>query len=113
MDLNALAQLGKVEREIVLNDKLTVKVHTLSVAEQQRALASMPTGIEDDATKFSYFQEAMLVHATDTINGEVVDKVTLAKFYKDLQYPLLTALFSQYLELSQEQGKVLDELKKK
>jgi hypothetical protein len=112
MEIQALAQLGKLEKEIELGG-LKVKFHTLSVSEQQKALASIPSNITDDTTRFTYFQEAMLVHATDTVNGEAVDTVKARAFYKDLQYPLLAELFSRYMELTAEQSKVLDELKKK
>lgn len=112
MDLSALTQLGRVEKEIELSKDWKIRLHTLSVVEQQQALRTLPQDVEDDLTKLTYLQMAMLISATDTINGEKVTKEELKKLYSDMQNNVLASLFSRYLEINADQNKIIDELKK-
>lgn len=113
MALISLAQLGRIEKEIVLNEAVRIKVHTLSVAEQQRALAQLPAGVENEIAKFTFLQEAILVQATGEVNGEVVNSEQAKEIYSNMQYNLMAHVFAEYTDLAGEQGKVLEELKKK
>lgn len=113
MTLISLAQLGRVEKEIVLNDETRIKVHTLSVAEQQRALSQLPEGVENEVAKYTYLQEAILIEATGEVNGEKITSDQAKELYAGMQYNLMAQIFSEYNNLTGEQGKVLDELKKK
>jgi len=111
-DLRSLTQLGRVEKEIEIGS-FKVKLHTLTVADQQKALLSISEEIKDDTARLFQMQKAILVYATDSINGEVVEKDKLHELYNELQPVVLSNLFSGYLELVDEQSKILDELKKK
>ena len=111
-DLRSLTQLGRVEKEIEIGS-FKVKLHTLTVADQQKALLSISEEIKDDTARLFQMQKAILVYATDSINGEVVEKDKLNELYNELQPVVLSNLFSGYLELVDEQSKILDELKKK
>lgn len=112
MSIASLAQLGRVEKEIEINSQLKVKLHTLSVMEQQKALAEIPESA-DAMTKFAHMQIASLVYATSEINGSKAMPEELKSFYSELQQTLLTSIFDQYLLLTEDQNKQLEELKKK
>lgn len=112
MDLNSLAQLGRVEKEVEITKDLKVKFHTLSVVEQQNIFPNVPETVTDDA-RISYIQVAILTQAIDAVNGEPVDKTKLAEQLKNMQFRVLAELFDAYAALSQEQNTVIEELKKK
>ena len=115
MTLSTLTQLGRMEKVFEINSQLTIKLHTLTVGEQQKVLADIPTGVEDTSARFTYIQFATLLYTTDSINDKVYNETNreeLREFYTNLQYTLLFEIFSKYLELSDEQSKILDSLKK-
>lgn len=113
INITSLAQLGRIEKEIEVNSELRVKLHTLSVTEQQRALASVPDGILNDIARYSFLQSAILIQATHEVNGQVVTKEQAVELYENIQYNVMAELFGKYSEMAGEQGKVLEELKKK
>lgn len=112
MDLKSLTQLGRVEKEVVVNG-FKIKLHSLTVADQQKVLLNVSEEMKDDTARLLQLQKAILVYAVDSINGEVVPKEDLQKLFEELQPAILSNLFSAYLEIVEEQSKVLDELKKK
>lgn len=112
MSIASLAQLGRIEKEIEINSQLKVKLHTLSVAEQQKALAEIPESA-DAMSKFAHMQIASLVYATSEINGLKATPEELHAFYLELQHSILADVFNQYLSLTEDQNKQLEELKKK
>ena len=111
MDLKALTQLGRLEKEVEIGG-FKIKLHTLSVAGQHNALVGIPDDLKDDAARLLKLQQEVLVQATDTINGESVDKKDLRATYAELQPKILGRLFTEYSELMKEQDKVLETLKK-
>lgn len=113
MALSSLAQLGRIEKEIVVNESLKIRVHTLSVSEQQRALVSLPEGVENEVAKFTFLQASILTQAIHEINGEKVTAEQTKELLDNMQYNLMAYMFAEYTTLAGEQGKVLDELKKK
>jgi hypothetical protein len=115
MDLKAFSSLNRVEREFDVVSGLKVSMHTLSVLQQQQALAEIPTSPlgADTALRAVILQQALLVYALDTINGEKVDLQTAKKFIQDLQAPIFNEIYNCYDTMAQEQDKTLDELKKK
>lgn len=112
MDLERLDQLGRVEKEIELSKDWKVTLHTLTVIEQQKALKEVPEDVDEDAAKFTYLQTAILVQATDKINGVPVEEKKVREIYQKMQYNIAAKLFAKYLEMTAEQTKVIDELKK-
>lgn len=113
MALDSILKLGRIEKEYEVFKDFKVKLHTLTAQEQQEALSSVPDKIQDDVTRFSFLQQALVVQATDKINGETHSKEELRKFYGELQNSLLQSVFNHYLELINEQNTTFDELKKK
>lgn len=113
MTLNSLSQLGKVEKEFEILKDVFVKLHTLPVSEQQNALMDIPETVKDEAVRFMYLQQSILSRATTSVNGEVKTLEQLRSMYSEMQYPLLTLLFTKYIELADEQNKVIEDLKKK
>lgn len=113
MDLKSLSQLGRIEKEIEINKELRVKLHTLSTIEQQLALSSVPETIENVTARFSFLQVAVLAQATSHVNGEAITKADATTFYNDMQYNLLSEIFTAYSDMSGEQTNVMEELKKK
>jgi hypothetical protein len=113
MSLDTLSKLGRVEQEFEIINGLTVKLHTLSAVEQQQALASVPDAVNDDIAKFYHLQQALLVYATDSINGQVLSKDDLRKLYGEMQNAIFQAIFEKYNALAEEQNKLIEDLKKK
>ena len=115
MDLKSFSALNRVEKEFDIFDGLKVKMHTLSVLQQQQALAELPTSPlgMDTALRAVILQQALLIYAIDEINGEKIDVQKSKEFVQNLQAPIFNALYNCYAELAQEQDKTLEELKKK
>ena len=113
MDIKSLAQLGRIEKEIEVNKELRVKLHTLSAIEHQMALASVPETVENVTARFTFLQVGVLVQATDMVNGEVVTEAQAKELYENMQYNMLSDIFTAYSEIANDQAKVMEELKKK
>ncbi len=115
MDLKSFSNLNKIEREFDVVTGLKVSMHTLSVLQQQQALAEIPTSPvgTDTALRAVILQQALLIYALDSINGEKVDLQTAKKFIQDLQAPIFNEIYNCYDLMAQEQDKTLTELKKK
>ena len=114
MDLKSLSQLGRIEKEFELAPGVKIKLHTLSVMDQQKALLDIPEGVaQDESARFLQMQQAILVYATDSVNDEKLTLEQAKELYSGIQYPVLIELFNRYLEAAGEQSKILEELKKK
>jgi hypothetical protein len=113
MQLAELANLGKIELEFEVVKGLKVKLHTLSMSEQDRALKSIPATLNDATGQFHHLQKALLVEATESVNGEKLSKTDLDKLYSDMQESLFQEIAAQYTTLLQSQNEVMNELKKK
>jgi len=112
-ELRSLIQLGRVEKDIEVNDKLKVTVHTLSVLEQQGVMENLPVKDMSEVAKFVHLQKLTLTHATKKINDLEVTTEEAKEFYDSLQYSVLAEIFTKYSMLSEDQEKALEELKKK
>lgn len=113
MDIKSLAQLGRIEKEVEVNKELRVKLHTLSALEQQAALSSVPENVENVAARFAMLQVSVLSQATDAINGEAITKDQAKELYTNMQYSILSDIFTAYSDMSNDQTQVMEELKKK
>jgi|SRR5579863_8968730 len=115
MDLKSFSALNRVEKEFDVVEGLKVTMHTLSVLQQQQALAELPTSPlgMDTALRAVILQQALLIYAIDAINGEKIDVQKSKEFVQNLQAPIFNALYNCYDQLAQEQDKTLEELKKK
>ena len=115
MDLKSFSALNRVEKEFDVLNNLKVKMHTLSVLQQQQALSELPAsplGI-DTGLRTVILQQALLIYAIDEINGKPVTSQEAKEFVQNLQAPIFNALVNCYDELAVEQDKTLEELKKK
>lgn len=113
VDIESLAKLGRVEKEIEVNKGLKIKIHTLSALEQQTALTSVPQDAPSEFARLSHLQHAVLVQAVEEVNGEKISKDQSKKLFGALQASLVSDIFTQHSLLSKEQDAVLEELKKK
>jgi hypothetical protein len=118
MDLKSFSSLNRVAKEFEIVDGLKVSMHTLAVLEQQNALAEIPTSPlgQDLALRSIVLQQALLVYALDTINGEKVDLQIAKDFIRNLQAPIFNAIYNCYDLMAQEQDATmvaLTESKKK
>lgn len=115
MDLKSFSALNRVEKEFDVLDGLKVKMHTLSVLQQQQALAELPTSPlgMDNALRAVILQQALLIYAIDEVNGNKVTPQEAKEIVQNLQAPVFNALYNCYDQLAQEQDKTLEELKKK
>ena len=115
MDLKSFGSLNRVAKEFEIVNGLKVSMHTLSVLQQQQALAEAPASVTESATplRILILQQALLIYALDTINGEKVDLQTAKDFIQNLQAPIFNEISSHYDTMVQEQDNTLIELKKK
>jgi hypothetical protein len=111
MDLKSLSQLGRIEKEVEVQG-FKFKLHTLSATDQENAVLSIPKDVEDDTVRLLKLQRAVLVQATDAINGESVDKKDLEQVYSEIQPKILSRLFGEYAEMMKSQDDLIGELKK-
>lgn len=115
MDLKSFSSLNKVEKEFEIVQGLKISMHTLSVVQQQQALAELPVAPlgTDSALRTIIMQQALLIYAIDTINSEKVDLPTVKKFIQELQAPIFNEIANCYGLMAEEQDKSLEALKKK
>jgi hypothetical protein len=115
MDLKSFSALNRVEKEFDVVNGLKISMHTLSVLQQQQALAELPpsTLAMDTALRAVILQQALLIYAIDTINGAKVTTQEAKGFIQDLQAPIFNAIYNCYDLMAQEQDQTLEELKKK
>lgn len=115
MDLKSLHSLGKISREFSIFDGLKVSLHTLSAVEQQRALAELPSASAntDPALRTVILQQALLIYALDSVNGEKVSIAEAKDAVMGLQAPIFNEIYNCYDVLAQEQDAAVEELKKK
>ncbi len=115
MDLKSFSTLNRVEREFEVVNGLKISMHTLSVLQQQQALAEVPASQlgSDPALRAVILQQALLIYAIDSINGEKVDLPRIKDFIQNLQAPIFNEIYSCYDVMAQEQDVTLAELKKK
>lgn len=115
MDLKSFSTLNRVQREFDVVNGLKISMHTLSVLQQQQALAEVPTSQlgSDPALRAVILQQALLIYAIDTINGEKVELSAVKDFIQNLQAPIFNEIYACYDLMAQEQDNTLVELKKK
>ena len=114
MDLKAFGSIGKVTKQMEVTKDLTVTLHSLSTVETQRALAEIPSSLNNDASyRGLIMQMGFLIYATSHINNELVTLEQAKEFYSNLQTPLFNDIYTQFDSLSQSQQLALEELKKK
>lgn len=114
MELKSFSSLNRIEKEFDVVTGLKISMHTLSVLQQQQALAELPTSPvgSDVALRTVILKQALLIYAIDTING---DKVTIQQakdFIQGLQAPIFNEIYDCYDLMVQEQDKTLEDLKK-
>jgi hypothetical protein len=115
MDLTSFAVLNRVEKEFEVVNGLKIKMHTLSVLQQQAALSQLPTSPlgQDPALRAVVLQQALLIYALDSVNGEKISLEDATKFIQNLQAPIFNEIYNCYDTMAQEQDTTLTELKKK
>jgi hypothetical protein len=115
MDLKSFSALNRVEKEFDVVNGLKLSMHTLSVLQQQQALSELPTSqlSMDNALRAVILQQALLIYAIDSINGQKVTIQESKEFIQNLQAPIFNAVYNCYDLMAQEQDKTLEELKKK
>lgn len=115
MDLTSFKTLGRVSKEFEVVNGLKISMHTLAVLEQQNALAEIPTSPlgQDTALRTVILQQALLIYALDSINGEKITLQQAKEFIQGLQAPVFNEIYNCYDQLAQTQDSTLLELKKK
>ena len=115
MDLKSFSSLNRVEKEFDVVNGLKVSMHTLSVLQQQQALAELPASPvgQDPALRAVVLQQALLIYALDSVNGSKVSLQEAKDFIQSLQAPIFNEIYNCYDQMAQEQDVTLTELKKK
>ena len=73
--------------------------------QQQQALSELPTSPlgQDPALRAIVLQQALLIYAIDTINGEKVELPKVKDFIQNLQAPIFNEIYNCYDQMAQEQ----------
>lgn len=118
MALDSISQLGRLEVEKRITDTLIVKLRTLTATEYASVLKASDVVGDPDRPNLSTLghladvQILALSYATLAINGSTGSSEEFKKVYQNMQYPLLIEVYSAYSELLQNQGQLVQELKK-
>jgi siderophore synthetase component len=112
LEIDSLSKLGRLESEFEVVKGLKIKLHTLSMEEQHRALTSVPATLTDATGQFHHLQRALLVEATELVNDVKATKEELVKLYSEIQENVFQQIAVRYTDLLQQQNNVTDALKK-
>lgn len=115
MDLKSFSSLGLIQKEFEIVTGLKIKMHTLSVMQQQAALSQLPNSPlgQDPALRAVVLQQALLIYALDELNDDKIDLPKATEFIQNLQAPIFNEIYNCYDLMAQEQDSILSELKKK
>ncbi len=116
LSLDDIAKLGYVTKTKEIFKGVTATFQTLSHSRQQQILTNLPANNIEQLARYNKMQVETLVHATIKINDESYtekDVEFLRDWYSKLQNKVLIEFYAAYLELSEEQDNILEELKKK
>ena len=114
MDLNELAGLGRISKEIEPIKNVKIKVHSLTVKEEEEIYSSLASVPDDALVKTSTLQIETLVRAIETINGEKFREIDVLKTYlKGLQRHVLSLIWQSWMkEIEDPSIKEIEALKK-
>lgn len=118
MSLESITQLGRVEVEQKVTDNLVVKLRTLTASEYAQVMKTAGGANSPDVAALSTLghlaelQIMTLSFATISMNGQTGTSEEFRKVYQNIQYPLLLEVYSTYMQIVENQNKVLDSLKK-
>jgi len=105
MTLAELAGLGKVTKEIEPLKDLKIKVHSLTVKEEEEIYASLSKVSDDALVKTSALQIETLARAIETINGEkFTDVKILSDYLKTIQRHVLSVIWQAWMKDIEEQS---------
>jgi hypothetical protein len=116
MTLESVQDLGKIELERKITEKLTVKLRSLTALEYSKVMKS--ASISDNSAglnalgHLASLQMVTLAYATLSINGQSDTPEAFLKFYENLQYPLVVEVYKVYVEILNTQNETIEELKK-
>lgn len=113
MNLEELAGLGKVTKELEPYQGLKVIMHSLSAGEEQKVNEHVATFPNDIVARAKALQIETLAHTIESINGKPFNEVKeLRELLSNLQGMVLDQLYSAYLSIEKESADSLDKLKK-
>src|SRR5579863_9279539 len=115
MDLKSFSALNRVEKEFDVVEGLKVTMHTLSVLQQQQALAELPTSPlgMDTALRAVILQQALLIYAIDAITVKRLMYKNLRNSFKTFRLQSLTRFIIVMINWLKNRIKLLKSLKKK
>lgn len=113
MNLEDLAGLGKVSKEIEPLEGVKVVMHTLSAGEEQKMNEAIATFPNDVFARARALQIETLVNSIESINGKVFnDHKELRTFLQNLQSQVLDHFYMAFSSIEKESAETLDKLKK-
>lgn len=113
MELNEfddLVNLGKVTRKVRLLGHEIV-METLDSGCYSQAMAQIPDNVSD-SRRLEAMQREMIGAAIKTIDGKPVSVEMKKKLMANSQLGLSNILYSEYISMVEEQGKILEDAKK-
>lgn len=110
-DFDDLINLGRVTRTIKLG-KHEIVLSTLNSKEYAEAMARVPQVSEGRTDRFEAVQREMVVAAIRTINGKELSDKQKSAVLSGGQLGLSNLLYLEYIQMIEEQSKMLDDAKK-
>jgi hypothetical protein len=116
MTIDSVQELGKIEIEKKITDKLTVKLRSLTASEYASVMkgASTVSGVADLSAlgHLASLQISTLAYATVALNGKSATPAEFRELYENMQYPLVAEIYNVYVEILNKQNEYIEELKK-
>ena len=114
MTLEELAGLGRITKEVEPFKGLKVKLHSLTVKEEEEIYAELAKVPDDMLVKTSLLQVETLVRSIETINGEKFHQPTILRDYlKGLQRHTFGLIWQSWVKEIEEPSVLsVDDLKK-
>lgn len=113
MNIEELAGLGKVSKELEPLEGVKVVMHTLTAGEEQKMNEHVASFPNDIFARSKALQIETLVNSIESINGKLFsDNKELRAFLTNLQSYVLDHLYTAYISIEKESAESLDKLKK-
>ena len=113
MNIEELAGLGKITKEVEPLEGVKVLLHSLTAGEEQKVHQVISAFPNDIIARAKPLQIETLVNSIESINGKLFrDSKELRDFLTNLQGSVLDHLYNAYISLEQESADTLDKLKK-
>ena len=113
MTMLELSKIGRIEKEVEPIAGIKLKMHTLTVSEEQKINEYLGTFPTDLMSRIKPLQIETLVYSIESINEtKFSDPNEIRTYLNTLQGSILDIFYTAYLELNKESTESIKQLKK-